>query len=242
VLKVGPDAPVLKPGDWVLCDATVRSRDNPLFPDIALQGLSARADGGLALQRYFRDGSFAEKTPVQTESAVPLGAIDPSSARYWCALGTLLVPFGGLIAGALQPGETVLVSGATGNFGSSAVAVALTMGAGAVVTPGRNTRILQELVNRFGARVRPYGHAVPMGGVGMLGGPWLELPYPWLMRNNIALRGAWIYSSDAPLKLVRLIASGQLNLHQWQVCTFSLDEIHEALHHAACEAGSSGLC
>ena len=41
----------------------------------------------------------------------------------------------------LQPGETVLVSGATGNFGSAAVSVALAMGAACVVAPGRNDRI-----------------------------------------------------------------------------------------------------
>ena len=33
--------------------------------------------------------------------------------------------------------------------------------------------------------VRPYGRVVLMGGVGMLGGAGLELPYPWIMRNCI---------------------------------------------------------
>ncbi|AJQ93400.1 quinone oxidoreductase family protein [Gynuella sunshinyii] len=281
VLQVGPDATVLSPGDWVLCDATVRARDNPLFPDVALQGLSARGEGGLILQKYFRDGSFAEKIRVPTECVIPLGAVDASSAHFWCAMGTLLVPFGGLLAGSLQPGETVLISGATGNFGSSAVAVALAMGAGAVVTPGRNVAMLEALVARFGHRVkpvqltgnaimdqenmmavagpvdlvldilppsvpsevsrnavlttRPYGRAVLMGGVGMLGGPGLELPYPWIMRNNITLRGAWMYSADTPGKLVRLVKSGQLNLQQWRVTKFPLSQIDAALHHAAIE-------
>ncbi|WP_428242705.1 quinone oxidoreductase family protein [Gynuella sp.] len=279
VLQVGPDATVLKPGDWVLCDATVRARDNPLFPDITLQGWSARGEGGLVLQRYFRDGSFAEKIRVPTECVVPLGEVDASFAPYWCAMGTLLVPFGGLVAGHLQPGETVLISGATGNFGSSAVAVALAMGAGAVVTPGRNVKMLDELVRRFGARikpvvltgdaitdqeamrsvagpvdlvldilppsvssevsrnallaVRPYGRVVLMGGVGMLGGPELELPYPWIMRNNITIRGTWMYSSDTPVKLVRLVKSGLLNLQQWRVTKFPLNQIDAALHFAA---------
>ena len=47
--------------------------------------------------------------------------------------------------GETEPGETVLVSGATGNFGSAAVAVALAMGAACVVAPGRNETVLQEL-------------------------------------------------------------------------------------------------
>ena len=38
VSAVGPDATQLAVGDWVRCDPTVRSRDNPLTPDITLQG------------------------------------------------------------------------------------------------------------------------------------------------------------------------------------------------------------
>ena len=53
-----------------------------------------------------------------------------------------------------KPGETVLVSGATGNFGSAAVAVALAMGAACVVAPGRNEAVLKDLTRRFGDRVR----------------------------------------------------------------------------------------
>ena len=65
------------------------------------------------------------------------------------------MPYGGFLAANLQPGETVLVSGATGNFGSAAVSVALAMGAACVVAPGRNDRILADLVRRFGDRVKP---------------------------------------------------------------------------------------
>ena len=65
------------------------------------------------------------------------------------------MPYGGFLAANLRPGETVLVSGATGNFGSAAVSVALAMGAASVVTPGRNETILADLVRRFGARVKP---------------------------------------------------------------------------------------
>jgi alcohol dehydrogenase len=36
IRATGPDATRLRPGDWVYCDPTVRSRDNALSPDIAL--------------------------------------------------------------------------------------------------------------------------------------------------------------------------------------------------------------
>jgi NADPH:quinone reductase-like Zn-dependent oxidoreductase len=152
---VGPDATHLEPGDWVYCDPTVRSRDNLLAPDITLQGLSADGDGGLKLQKYFRDGAWAERMRVPTENAIALGPIAPGEAAAWCAMGTCLVPYGGWVAAKLQPGESVLVSGATGNFGSAAVAVALAMGAPWVVAPGRNDAILADLVRRFGKRVLP---------------------------------------------------------------------------------------
>ncbi|MFT4120950.1 zinc-binding dehydrogenase [Bradyrhizobium sp.] len=155
VRAIGPDATRLAVGDWVFCDPTVRARDDVISPDITLQAWSARDEGGLRLQKHFRHGSFAEQMMVPTENVKRLGTITSEQATQWCALGTLLVPYGGFLAARLQPGETVLVSGATGNFGSAAVSVALAMGAACVVAPGRNDRILADLVRRFGDRVKP---------------------------------------------------------------------------------------
>lgn len=156
VRVVGPDATRLKTGDWVYCDCTVRSRDDAFSPDITLQGLSARGDGGLQLRKYFHDGSLAERIRIPTENAVRLDDIAEADAVRWCALGTALVPYGSFLAANLQPGETVLVSGATGNFGSAAVAVALATGAERVVAPGRNQAVLDDLSRRFGSRLRPF--------------------------------------------------------------------------------------
>ena len=284
VRAVGPDATHLVKGDWVYCDPTVRSRDDVLSPDITLQGWSARDEGGLRLQKHFRDGSWAEQMRVPTENVKRIGAIDDADAASWCALGTLLVPYGGFLAANLQPGETVLVSGATGNFGSAAVAVALAMGAACVVAPGRNEKVLNDLARRFGDRVRtvklsgnedgdrermkqkapgpidcvldimppsvgtmtvraalmtvrPYGRVVLMGGVGMLGGPGLELPYPWIMRSCITIHGAWMYPPEATIRLVGLIRSGLLRLDHYDATTFDLDHANEAVAHAAANAG-----
>ena len=284
VRATGPDATHLVAGDWVYCDPTVRSRDTALSPDITLQGWSARGEGGLRLQKYFRDGSWAEQMRVPTENAIAIGSLEKAEAASWCALGTLLVPYGGFLAANLQAGETVLISGATGNFGSAAVAVALAMGAGCVIAPGRNDKTLNDLAQRFGQRLRPvklsgseqedrermkqaaprpidcvldilppsvntstvraaamtvrsYGRVVLMGGVGMLGGAGLELPYPWIMRNCITIHGVWMYPPDAAIRLVRLIRSGLLRLNNFDVATFDLDKANEAVVHAAAENG-----
>ncbi len=49
--------------------------------------------------------------------------------------------------------------------------------------------------------VRPYGRVVLMGGVGMLGGDDLALPYPWIMRNCITNHGQWMYPQAAGPRL-----------------------------------------
>lgn len=284
VRAVGPDATRLRPGDWVICDPTVRSRDDAVAPDILLQGWSAGGAGGLKLQQYFHDGSFAEQVRVPTENVKPIGEIEEADAARWCAIGTFLVPYGGFVAANLQAGETVLVSGATGNFGSAAVAVALAMGAACVVAPGRNEQMLSELGRRFGPRVRtvkltsdakadtermkqaapgpidcvldilppsagaapvraaamtvrPYGRVVLMGGVGMLGGDDLALPYPWLMRNCITVMGQWMYRPDATLRLAALIRSGLLRLDGYEIAEFRLEDANAAVAHAAANSG-----
>ncbi|MET0189918.1 MAG: zinc-binding alcohol dehydrogenase family protein [Pseudonocardia sediminis] len=281
VLAAGPDATRLSTGDLVWCDATVRSRDDARTPDITLQGWSSRGEGGLRLSRHFHDGSFTERMVVPTENVEPLheGA-DPVG---FSAVGVYLVPYGGLLAAGLRAGETLLVSGATGNFGSAAVATGLAMGAGAVVAAGRNRAVLQDLRERFGPRVRTvvlggdaeadtaamraaagpvdvvldllppaagaatvraaamavreYGRVVLMGGVGMLGGDDLALPYPWLMRNSVTVRGQWMYPRDAVAAMVALVRSGLLDLDHEQVTTFGLDRTNEAVAHAAANGG-----
>jgi alcohol dehydrogenase len=81
--------------------------------------------------------------------------------------------------------------------------------------------------------VREFGRVVLMGGVGMLGGDDLALPYPWLMRNGITMRGQWMFPRAAAPRLISLARSGLLDLSQYQVTEFSLDDVNQAVAHAA---------
>ena len=153
VRAIGPDATRLAVGDWVFIDPTVRGRDDAVAPDIILQGLTAGSEAAYRLQRYYHDGAFAEQVRVPTENAVPIGTIDPTEASRWLGLGRLLVPYGGFLAGRLLPGETLLVNGATGAFGSGGVAMGVAMGAARIVATGRNAEVLADLKRRMGERV-----------------------------------------------------------------------------------------
>ncbi|WP_191093840.1 alcohol dehydrogenase catalytic domain-containing protein [Nocardia colli] len=280
IVHVGRDATRLHVGDLVWCDSTVRARDDALTPDITLQGWSSRGPGGARLAQYLHDGPFAELMRVPTENVYRLperAALDPAQ---WSSLAVYTIAYGGLLAGGLEAGETILISGATGNLGSSAVAIALAMGAGRVVAPGRNRAVLDQLADRFGSRISPveltghadtdraamsaaadapidmvldflppqapsaitrtaamtvreYGRVVLMGGVGMLGGADLALPYPWIMRNSVTIRGQWMYPRTANVGMIRLIASGALDLTPEHLTRFHLDQVNEAITHAA---------
>ncbi|OIK28487.1 alcohol dehydrogenase [Streptomyces malaysiense] len=284
IVRVGPDATRLRVGDLVWCDPTVRSRDDALTPDIMLQGLSSRGEGGARLARHLPDGAFAEFMRVPTENVHPLPPEARDDTARWSSLTVYAVPYGGLLAAGLEAGETVLVSGSTGNLGSAAVAMALAMGAARVIAPGRDRAALGLLADRFGRRVRPvgltgdegtdraamsaaargpidvvidllppsapssvtraaamtvreYGRVVLMGGVGMLGGADLALPYPWLMRNSVTVRGQWLGPRTANTGLIRLIGSGTLDLAPDRVRTFPLDAVNDAIAYAAAHGG-----
>jgi len=81
--------------------------------------------------------------------------------------------------------------------------------------------------------VRPYGRVVLMGGVGMLGGAGLDLPYPWMMRNCITLRGQWMYPPHAAQLMTGLIRSGLVKLDHFEITAFDLDHANAAVAHAA---------
>ncbi len=285
VRTTGPDATRLKPGDWVYCDATIRARDNAA--DQILLGWTYRNEASRPLHRVYRHGSFAQQMLVPTDNATPIGDIDPAWASQWCALGRLLVPFGGLLAGEFKAGETIVINGATGGFGGAGVAVALAMGAGKVVAAGRNAATLDDLVRRHGARVtavrmsgvetddrqaiheaaggpidmvldflpreatasqvmagaltvRLGGRVILMGGLRGAEGN-LGLNYNWLTHNEVTVRGVWMYRRDAIPRMIQMIRAGLVDLVQFETAEFALDEVNEAVAHAAANAGPRQL-
>ncbi|KAF2165017.1 hypothetical protein M409DRAFT_67682 [Zasmidium cellare ATCC 36951] len=157
VVAIGPDALLLKEGDLVYVDCYIRGRDD--HDAGFLLGLSE--GGGQAsrrLMQHWINGTFAEyvKAPLENVFKVDEQRLCGSPSQgglgfkmeqlsWWMAA---LVPYGGLRSIDLQAGETVIVTPATGNFGSAAVLVALAMGAGKVIAVGRNAEALSKLKAR----------------------------------------------------------------------------------------------
>jgi NADPH:quinone reductase-like Zn-dependent oxidoreductase len=112
-----------------------------------IDGVGRLPDGGLVYFAVPDDvwGSMAEQAVVDPRRTVPLpenadvakiaAAMNPAMSA-WVALRRR-VP--------LQPGQSVLVLGATGNAGTMAVQVARRLGAGRVVGAGRNPERLAAL-------------------------------------------------------------------------------------------------
>jgi NADPH:quinone reductase-like Zn-dependent oxidoreductase len=117
---------------------------------VGFDGLGMLEDGRLVGFGGIRPpyGAMAEKTVVRFTVPVPDG-IDPAiAATVPSSALTALFP---LKWGAqLQPGQTVLINGATGFAGKLAVQVAKLLGAGRVVGTGRDEAALKSL-NDLGA-------------------------------------------------------------------------------------------
>jgi NADPH:quinone reductase-like Zn-dependent oxidoreductase len=130
-----------------------------VFPSVAgADGVGRTADGRRV---YFvlpeaPFGALAEKSLVRSQQcvAVPEGVDDITAAAIanpgmsaWAAL---------IERARLQPGETVLVNGATGSAGRLAVQLAKHLGAGRVIATGRNERELRALLSLGADAVIPF--------------------------------------------------------------------------------------
>jgi alcohol dehydrogenase len=133
---------------WVV-DETVRE------PAQVLIGLTAISADSAALMADFPHGTLRELAEFPASTLIALDGLDDVPSGRLAVLGKFAVPFGGLRRGRLAVGETVVVNGATGYFGSAAVIAALALGASRVVALGRRIEPLQALVELGRGRVVP---------------------------------------------------------------------------------------
>jgi len=154
IAVVGSDVWHLRPGQRVVVSPYMVATENVEEPAQMLGGLTAISPDSEPFFTTWRDGTLAEYLLAPVNAVTPVH--DPSlSSDSLALLGRLAVPFGGLLRGRLSPGETAVIVGSTGNFGSAAVLLACALGAERVVAAGRNSRLLDEVVKAAGNRVYP---------------------------------------------------------------------------------------
>jgi alcohol dehydrogenase len=142
---LGPDVFDLRVGQRVFLSPHLRAAENVPEPAEALLALTAEGTG-VELLNAWPDGTLAELVcaPVATVTPVP-AELDGTADCRLAALARCVVSYGGLLRAGLAPGQTVVIHGATGAFGSAGVLVALAMGAATVVAAGREPEALARL-------------------------------------------------------------------------------------------------
>jgi alcohol dehydrogenase len=154
VHAVGRDVWHLQRGQRVAVSPHLVAHEQVAEPATFLLGLTAYGPTARRMQEDYPDGTFAEYAVVPASSATPVPELALDPVQLAVAPRFVLV-FGGLLRGRLAAGETVVVTGATGTFGSAAVLVALALGAARVVAAGRNREELAAIERAGGSRVEP---------------------------------------------------------------------------------------
>jgi alcohol dehydrogenase len=147
VEEIADDVVGVQPGEMVLCSAYHHVTPPGKDPEAILIGWIPLTVGSGPLLRYWKDGAYAAKAVYPAACVTRLGtrADGRFSPIEWSKLGALSIAYGGLLRTGLQPGQSVLVNGATGHLGSAAILVALAMGASRIVGLGRNRDALDQL-------------------------------------------------------------------------------------------------
>ncbi len=147
VVAIGANVGHVKDGDRVFLSPHLRADVPDREPAQILIGLTGMAptEAALNLQARWRDGVFAELAHWPAACVTPLDGLDDRPATELIGLAKLIVPFGGLQRLDLKGGQTVIINGASGYFGSGAVLLAVAMGAGRVVAVGRKREALERL-------------------------------------------------------------------------------------------------
>ncbi len=155
VEAIGRDVWHLKPGQRVIISPHLGARENVEDPAQILIGLSAigASAGAEKALADWPDGTLAEYALMPVEAVTPRNLLEQFDAAQLAVLSRFIVPFGGLLRGRLAPGETLVVTGATGAFGTAAVLLGVTMGAARVIAAGRNVNSLEAVARAAGPRV-----------------------------------------------------------------------------------------
>lgn len=152
---VGRDVWHLKAGERVVTSPYLVSGEHVEEPAQFLMGLTSFGGASDDVQEDWPDGVFAEYALLPAACLTTADGLDHLESAQLGVLSRCIVPYGGLLRGRLATGETLVVNGATGAYGTAAVLVAIAMGAGRVIAAGRRADALEAVARAAGSRVVP---------------------------------------------------------------------------------------
>jgi len=152
--EVGSDVYHFTAGQRVFVHPHLIAAENAAEPAQVLIGLTGISSDSGPMLAAWGDGTLSRRVLMPASVLAPLDGIESLAAERLASLGKFGVPLGGLLRGRLSPGETLVVNGATGYFGSAAVLLGLALGAEQVIAAGRSAEILDRVQVAGGPRVR----------------------------------------------------------------------------------------
>ena len=155
VTAVGKDVWHLKAGQRVIISPHIVAAENVADPAQFLLGVTAFGPIAAAMQADWPNGTLAQYALLPKATVTAVQGLDHLSSVELAATMRFAVPYGGLLRGRLAPGETLVVVGASGAYGSAAVRLGIALGAERVVAVGRNRDSLEAVARDNGPRVVP---------------------------------------------------------------------------------------
>jgi alcohol dehydrogenase len=155
VTAVGKEVWHVKPGQRVVISSHLLAGENVEEPAQLLIGLTALGPVSEAMQTDWPHGMLAEYALVPKASLTVVEGLDHLPSTELATMMRYIVPYGGLLRGRLASGETLIVVGASGAYGSAAVRLGVALGAERVVAAGRNADSLEAIARATGPRVVP---------------------------------------------------------------------------------------
>lgn len=152
VEAVGQDVWHIKPGQRVVLSSHFVARENVEDPAQILIGLTAGA-GAEPVLADWPDGTLAEYALAPVAAVTPADGLGHIEAAQLAAVTRCIIPYGGLLRGRLVAGEMLVVTGATGAYGSAAVLLGVAMGAARIIAAGRDRTALEAVAGAGGSRV-----------------------------------------------------------------------------------------
>ena len=152
VEKVGEEVRHVVPGQKVYCDDYVTLPGEPSVG--AYVGLLGPAPGAEIVLETWPDGCLAEKFSLPAECVTPLGIAETVAPEQLARLGYIGTSYYAIQRGDFEPGQSVIVNGATGVLGVGTVRLLLDMGAARIIAVGRRKDILKGLEELDPKRVR----------------------------------------------------------------------------------------